>query len=86
VPQVVHDSLADVVGQWQLLLTLPLAADEELTRPPVDIAELQPGHLPGAKPQADEQGQDRVVPTSGAAMAVATAQQPPDLVRFEPAR
>jgi hypothetical protein len=86
VPQVVHDSLADVVRQRQHLLTLPLATDEELTRPPVDVTELQPGHLPSAEPQADEQRQDRVVPTSGAAMPIATAQQPPDLVRFEPAR
>ena len=55
-PQVVDEGLTDVFWQRQLLFALPLAMHEELAGMPVDVAELQPGHLTGAEPQADEQG------------------------------
>jgi hypothetical protein len=42
-------------------MAVPLAGDEDLSRPPVDVVDAERRHLVGAQAQAVQHDQDRVV-------------------------
>ena len=48
-------------GQRQPIKARTLAADDELTRTPVEVVEAQPRHLAGAKAEPQQRDQDRIV-------------------------
>ena len=77
--QVAGQRPPDVIGQRHPVLPVCLAADHQLTGPPVDIAQLQPGDLDRPEPEPDQQRQDREVPHADRRGPVAAIQQRRDV-------
>jgi hypothetical protein len=46
--QVAHNRFADIDGDREKLVAVALPPDRDLTAPPVDVIDLQPGHLAAA--------------------------------------
>jgi hypothetical protein len=61
-PQVGDEGLAHVGGQRQPVVSARLAPNHELAGSPVQIAQLQAGHLDRAQPETGQQLQDGEVP------------------------
>src|SRR2546429_6217806 len=60
--EVASERLANVGGDWEPLLPLPLAAHHHLRAAPVDVVEGQSRHFAGTEAEANELQQDGVVP------------------------
>ena len=74
-PQVADDGLADISRQGQPLQAASLAAHRDLAVAPVDIAELERGHLPGPQPQPVQHREDGEVPRACQRVPVTARQQ-----------
>jgi hypothetical protein len=75
VPKISHDRIPHILRQRKLRAPTTLAMDAEASVLPVDVVELQRGHLSGTQPQASEQQQDRVVAPSHRSAAIDPAEQ-----------
>lgn len=58
-------------GQRQSLLAMSFAGHHHLARSPIEVFEVQGGHLLGAKAPAHQQRQDRVVAATNARPTIA---------------
>ena len=77
-----HDRLPHIVGQGQLVLTVALAMNGELTMAPVDTVQPKRGHFAGAQPETlFQHGQDGEVPASPRPATVTTSEQTGHLLR-----
>jgi len=72
--QVTGQCLAHLHRQRQSLLTPTLSTDDQITGTPVDVVEIQSGHLTSAQPQASQQDQDGVVAATDRTSVVAALQ------------
>ena len=79
--EVLDDRLAHVRGQGQFGPLATLTAYQQASRSPINVIELEKGHLTGAQPEPCEQEQDGVVPTPSSGASVDTGQQPAYLIR-----
>lgn len=59
--EVGDEGLADIYRQRETFDASALAVHDEFSRPPVDIVELQPGHLGSAQTETRQQDQHRIV-------------------------
>ena len=75
--------LADVDGDRHAFVVPALAADQDLSRPPVDVLEPDRNYFLGAKAKPCHQQQQRVVAAARTIVAVDRGDQPPDLVRLQ---
>lgn len=75
--------LADIGGQRQAVAAAALAADGDLSLPPVDVAQLQARDFPCAQAQPGQQQHDREVPAAGHGAPVAAIDQPGQIRRAD---
>ena len=78
-----NDRLADIDGDRHAFMVSALAADQDLSRPPVDVLEPDGNHFLRAKAKPGHQQQHRVVAATAPIVAVDRVDQSPDLVRLE---
>jgi hypothetical protein len=57
----VQNRVANLLRQWQFLVTPPFTADGDASVPPVDIGEPELSDLACAQPEPSEQKKDRLV-------------------------
>ena len=74
--QVRDQRLADVGRQRQPVLTASLSTDDDLAAAPVNVVQLQRGHLDRAQAEPGQQHQDRVVANADRPLAGSVVQQP----------
>jgi hypothetical protein len=65
---------ADVDGQREPLVSVPLPANEQRAAAPVEIFKAYRRDLTGAQPQTRQQQQDRIVTSAGEAATIAAGQ------------
>src|SRR5439155_25051918 len=58
VSEVRHERLAHIDRQWQAIVTATLASDSDLARLPVNVTQLQAGHLGCPQAEAGQQCED----------------------------
>lgn len=71
---VVGQRLTDIGRKRQAFPAASLAAHQQLTGPPVDIAQLDRRHLARAQAQPRQQHQDRVIAATASAAAITAGQ------------
>ena len=72
--------IADIDRERHAVLLPALAADQDLSRPPVEVLEPDRDHLLSSKAKPGHQQKHRVVATADPIVAVDRVDQPPDLV------
>lgn len=77
------DGLTYIRWQRQTFVAIRLAVHHDLAVPPVDVTDLQGGHLPGPQSEADQDGEDGMVALADWGGRITTGEKAINLARIE---